>query len=152
MTDMNPLPQPTNLPPPPNARRGNGKLTAAGILQLIQGAFVGLVGLWLFSASQSGIGEIADDLTGGTLTFVAVLLIGISIALIWVAVMCIRGRKGGWVTTVVFQSIFLASSVLGLIGSPSEGDSAGGLVVIAYCGVALGLSISGGRELSKRFQ
>ena len=151
MSNDDSLPNPTPIPPPPaRSRPGNSRLTAAGVLQHIQGGLFGILGIWLFSASQSGIGEIADDLTGGALTFIALLLIGAAIALIWVAVLCIKGRRGGWITTVVFQSIFIVISLLGVIGSISEGTSAGGgIITTAYCGIALGLSWTGGKQLSR---
>ena len=153
MTNQNIPQDPPPPPPSPRSRNGNGKLTAAGVLQHIQGGLFGIGGLYLFSASQSGIGELADDLTGGALTFIALLLIGIAIALIWIAVLCIKGRKGGWVTTVVFQSIFVVLSVIGLLGALSEGNAdGGGLVVTAYCGVALFLAVKGGKELSQPSQ
>lgn len=132
------------LPPPsPGRAGGNGKLTAAGILQIIQGALAGIIGLWLFTVTQSDLGNAVDDLSGGSVTFAAVLCLAIAAALIWVAVLCIKGRKGGWVTVIVFQSIFLLGGLSNL--SNPEGPS-NAFVTIAYCGTALFLAISGGKE------
>jgi hypothetical protein len=131
-------------------RRGNGKLTAAGVLQIIQGALSGIFGLWLFSVTQSEVGGFVDDLAGGSLTFVAVLLVAIAVALIWVSVLCIKGRKGGWVTTVVFQSIFTFFTLIGLLGASSEdGSVGGGVLSTAYCAIALILAWSGGKQASR---
>jgi len=141
------------MPPPPPApsmslkatNTGNGRLTASGVLQIIEGALFAIFSLWLFSITQSQIGEFADDLTGGTITFLAVILLILSIALIWTAVMCIKARKGGWVSVVVFQSIFGVLSVLGIIGSAAEGNPAAGSVfVAAYCGIGVFLAVTGG--------
>lgn len=134
-------------PPPPSStpghRRGNGKLTAAGVLQIIEGSLVAIVGIWLFAVSQSDIGGFADDLTGGSITFGAFLFLIFGVALIWTAILCIKARKGGWITVIVFQSLFL----LGSLGGLSSSDGAGGaLVAIAFCGSALFLAISGGRQ------
>lgn len=145
-------------PPPPNGgpsaspliRRGNGKLTGAGVLQIIQGALSGILGLWLFSVSQSEIGGFVDDLSGGAFTFAAVVMVAIAVALIWMSVLCIKARKGGWVTTVVFQSLFVVFGVIGLIGASSEGNPVGGSVfTIVYCGIALYLAASGGQQSTR---
>ena len=61
------------MPPPPPApsmslkatNTGNGRLTASGVLQIIEGALFAIFSLWFFSITQSQIGEFADDLTGG---------------------------------------------------------------------------------------
>ena len=136
-------------PPPPMGmsmpaqRQGNGKLTAAGVLQIIEGALMAIIGIWLFAVSQSDIGGFADDITGGSITFGAILFLIFAVALIWTASMCIKARKGGWVTVIVFQSIFLLGSLSGL----SNSDGAGGaLVGVAYCGTALFCAISGGKQ------
>jgi hypothetical protein len=125
-------------------------LTGAGVLQIIQGAFSAIIGLWLFSVTQSEVGGFVDDLSGGTLTFAAVMMLGVGVVLIWVAVLCIKARKGGWVTTVVFQSIFTAVGVLAISGASSEGEPVGGAVVMAvYCGIALFLAIKGGKQSTR---
>jgi len=143
------------MPPPPPApsmslkatNTGNGRLTASGVLQIIEGALSAIFSLWFFSITQSQIGEFADDLTGGTITFLAAILLILSIALIWTAVMCIKARKGGWVSVVVFQSIFGVLSVLGIIGSAAEGTPAAGTVfVAAYCGIGVYLAVTGGKR------
>lgn len=145
-------------PPPPGAasassivspalRSGNGKLTGAGVLQIIQGALSGILGLWLFSVTQSEVGGFVDDLSGGSLTFIAVVMVAVAVVLIWMSVLCIKARKGGWVSTVVFQSIFVALGALGLVGAASEGEPVGGAVItIVYCGIALILAATGGKQ------
>ena len=130
------------LPPPRGQARGNGKLTAAGILQIIQGAIAAIFGLWLFTVTQSDLGGAVDDLSGGSVTFAALLLLVFAGALIWTAVLCLKGRKGGWVTVIVFQSIFVLGSLGGLSDPEGQGSA---IVSIAYCGAALYLAISGGR-------
>ena len=149
-----PITAPTYAPAPvvgaPVVRRGNGMLTGAGVLQIIQGALFGIIGLWLFSVTQSDVGGFVDDLSGGSITFAAVLMVGLAVALIWVAVLCIKARKGGWVTTVVFQSIFVFFGVFGVAGAQSEGESVGGaVVVLAYCAITLFLAASGGRQSTR---
>jgi hypothetical protein len=159
-----PVPTPTYAPPVlgaappipgpsvtgPVVRRGNGKLTGAGVLQIIQGALSAIVGLWLFSVTQSEVGGFVDDLSGGSLTFMAVIILVVGVALIWVAILCIKGRKGGWITTVVFQSIFTFFGVLAVIEASSEGNPVGGSVVtVVYCGIALFLAASGGKQTSR---
>lgn len=132
-------------PPPPKSgqRQGNGKLTTAGVLQIIQGAFTAIIGLWFFSVSQSELGGFADDLTGGSITFIAIILLIFGGALIWTAVLCIKARKGGWVTVIVFQSIFLLGSLSGLANPDGAGQA---IVGAAYCGTALFCAISGGKQ------
>lgn len=133
--------------PPPVQRRGNGKLTAGGVLQIIEGALTAIVALWLFAVTQSDIGGFADDLTGGSITFMAVILLILAVALIWTGALCIKARKGGWVTVVVFQGIFTAFSVIGILGSASnDAPIGGGLISAAYCGTALYLAASGGKQ------
>lgn len=132
------------IPPPPQGQpRGNGKLTAAGVLQIIEGGIAAIIGLWLFTVTQSELGGAVDDLSGGSLTFAAVLCLVFAAALIWTAVLCIKARKGGWVTVIVFQSIFL----LGSLSNLSNANGADGAIVsIVYCGAALFLAISGGKQ------
>lgn len=138
-------PSPPNHQPVVARSSGNGQLTAAGVLQIIEGAVTAIVGLWLFSVTQSTIGGIADDLSGGTLTFIAILCLVMAAALIWTAILCIKGRKGGWVTVIVFQSIFTIFWLLGFVSEPS-----GGIVLpLAYCGSALYCAIVGGRATEK---
>jgi hypothetical protein len=149
-----PVPTPNVAPPvqaaAPVVRRGNGKLTGAGVLQIIQGALSAIIGLWLFSVTQSEVGGFVDDLSGGSLTFMAVIMVAIGVALIWVAILCIKARKGGWVTTVVFQSIFTFFGVLAVIGASSEGNPVGGAVItVVYCGIALFLAASGGKQSTR---
>ncbi len=135
---------------PSVVRRGNGKLTGAGVLQIIQGSLSGIIGLWLFSVTQSEVGGFVDDLSGGSLTFMAVIMVAVAVVLIWMSVLCIKARKGGWVTTVVFQSIFVAFGVLGFIGAASEGNPVGGAVItIVYCGIALYLAAAGGKQSTR---
>ena len=120
------------------------------MLQIIQGALSGIIGLWLFSVTQSEVGGFVDDLSGGSLTFMAVIMVAVAVVLIWMSVLCIKARKGGWVTTVVFQSIFVAFGVLGLIGAASEGNPVGGAVItIVYCGIALFLAVTGGKQSTR---
>jgi hypothetical protein len=108
------------------------------------------MGLWLFSVTQSDFGGFVDDLSGGTFTLVAIVMIGIAVALIWIAILCIKARKGGWVTTVVFQSIFTFFGVLAVFGSLSEGDPVGGAVfTVVYCGIALFLAAKGGKQSTR---
>lgn len=149
-----PVATPTYAPGPvgaaPVVRRGNGMLTGAGVLQIIQGALSGIFGLWLFSVTQSEVGGFVDDLSGGSLTFMAVILVAIAVVLIWVSVMCIKARKGGWVTTVVFQSLFTFFGVLAVLGASSEGEPVGGAVLtVVYCGIALFLAASGGKKSTR---
>lgn len=133
--------------PPVAQRRGNGRLTAAGVLQIIEGALTVIAALWMFSVTQSEIGGFADDLTGGSITFVAALLLALGIALIWTAILCIKARKGGWVSVVVFQSIFGVLAILGVFGAASEGSPVGGGVFsAAYCGIAVFLAATGGKQ------
>jgi len=133
------------LPPPlsPGRAGGNGKLTSAGVLQIIQGALAAILGLWLFTVTQSDLGGAVDDLSGNSVTFAAAICLGFAAALIWTAVLCIKGHKGGWVTVIVFQSIFLLGGLSNLSNPDGMGNA---FVTIAYCGAALFLAISGGKE------
>ena len=141
-----PPPPPLGSASVPAQRRGNGKLTAAGVLQIIQGALASIIGIWLFSVTQSDVGGFLDDVSGGSLTFAAVIVLVIGVALIWTAVLCIKARKGGWVTVIVLQSIFL----LGSLGGLGNSDGAGGAIFgIAYCGAALFCAISGGKQSTR---
>lgn len=119
-------------------------------MQIVQGGLFAIFGLWLFSVTQSEIGGLVNDLSGGALTSVAVFLLAMAGVLIWIGAWCIKARKGGWVTTVVFQSIFVAFILLGLANSGSDGGSAGSSVLIlAYCGLTLGLALSGGKKSAR---
>lgn len=102
-----------------------------------------LGGVWLLWAVSTDSDEWFDDMSGGSITSVAIVCFGFAAALILVAMACIKGRKGGWVTVIVFQSIFLLSSLNGLSNPEGTGNA---IVSIAFCGTALYLAIAGGRE------
>ena len=116
-----------------------GRLRAAGIMGIVQASLALLVGLWIMSVAQSDAGEFLDSISGGTLTFLGVLMLAIGGGVLTAGIGSVRGRSWGRVTLIVFESIFLLLLIIGL----ANGDSGGGTVVaVLYTGTVLGLAAS----------
>ncbi len=116
----------------------DGKLIAAGIMTIIQGALSALAGIWLISLSQSGIGRLADEFSGGALTAIALVVLALAGALLTGGVGAVRGRNWGRILIIVLQAIFLVLVVLAIVDSPD--DAAGATFYVIYCGVVLALA------------
>ena len=113
---------------------------AAGIMMIIQAAVTTLVGLWLFSVTTSDIGDSVDNLSGGTITFAAIVVTLLGLGMLWTGIGSVRGRGWARITTIVLQSIFV---VLTLVGLTQGGNNAGGAIIpIAWGGTILGLAIA----------
>lgn len=130
--------QPYGATPAPT-KSADGRLMAAGVMTIIQGSIAAIFGLWFFSLSQSDGGEIVDDLSGGAITAVALIVLALAAALLAAGIGSVRGRTWGRITTIVLEAIFVALTLLGLSGS---GDAGGAIVPLVYCGIVLGLAAS----------
>lgn len=117
-----------------------GRLVAAGVMTIIEASLMLILGLWMFSLSNSTVGGIADDLTGGALTFITLLITGIGVTLLAAGVGSCRGRHWARITVVVLHGIgaafFLIAAVSGGTSDPSpsyngtaESSPVGGFVV-----------------------
>lgn len=143
-----PLPQSgmAGLPyaPPAIAPTGSngasqGRLRAAGIMGIVQASLALLVGLWIMSVAQSDAGELLDSISGGTLTFIGVLMLAIGGGVLTAGIGSVRGRPWGRITLIVFESIFLLLLIIGL----ANGSEGGGAVLsLLYTGTVLGLAAS----------
>ena len=142
---MPPPPPPMTPPPAPAPQSGgvpakDGRLTAAGVMMIVQAALVLIVGLWMFSVTTSTVGGALDDMSGGTITFLAILVLAIGGGLLTVGIATVRQRNWGRVTTIVLESIAL----LGIVINIAQGKVAGGTVVsIAWVGAMLYLAVKG---------
>jgi hypothetical protein len=136
-------------PPPPPATSGqtstgvatkDGRLTAAGVMMIIQSALVLIVGLWLLSVTTSDVGGALNDLSGGTITFLAILALLVGGGLLTVGIATVRQRNWGRVTTIVLEAI----AAVGVLANIVNGKFNGGTVVsIVWVGSMLYLAIKG---------
>lgn len=141
---------PSRLGAAPSATTTNAMLVAASVMQLVEGIIGAIVGLWLLAVAQSTLGGLIDDISGGAVTTLGLVIMAFSAGLIVLSVQCMRRRRGAWITTVVFQSIVVVFVVLAFVSAlgDSSGDSGAGAAVLPllYSGAILGLAIVGGRR------
>ena len=109
---------------------------------IIQASITLIVGLFIFSVSQSdGVFGWLDDVSGGTITFIALITLGMGAGLLWTGIGTIKNRSWARIATIVLQSIF---TVLILVGAVSgDGSASGALVPLIWAGTILGLAIAG---------
>ena len=140
-----PPPPPPIAPPTPAPQSGgvpakDGRLTAAGVMMIVQAALLLIVGLWLFSVTTSDVGGAVDNLSGGTLTFLAILVLIIGGGLLTVGIATVRQRNWGRITTIVIEAL----SALAILSNIVQGKVAGGTVIpVAWVGAMLYLAIKG---------
>lgn len=129
-------------PPPPStgstAHAGrSGKTTAAGVLVIIQGAVWLLMALALLSFRTSAIGSIFDDLAGGILTLVTIVVFAIGGGCLWTGISLLRLKSWARITAIVIGAIDLLISILTLV---SPDGVASGLVMVIWSGAIIYLS------------
>ena len=123
------LPQHTTMPypsmqpagyvqhaPRPTTATG-GRLIAAGVMTIIEAVLALIFGLWMFSLTTSAVGGLADDLTGGALTFVALLVLVIGAALLTSGIGSCKGRNWARITVIVLHAIAAVIFVFAAIDS-----------------------------------
>lgn len=138
----------SSMPPPPPSNQSpvavkrDGKLIASGIMMIIQASITLIVGLFFFSVSQSdGVVGWLNDVSGGTITFIALITLAMGTGLLWTGIGTIKNRGWARIATIVLQSIF---TVLILVGAVSgDGSASGALVPLIWAGTILGLAIAG---------
>lgn len=137
---------PTSLPPgyvmdgagPP--ARTDGKLIAAGVITIVQAVLILLGGLLTLIMAQSEIGRLADQLSGGLVTFIGLFLLGVGASVMIAGINTCRGRSWARILVIVLQSIF----VLLVLVSLADPDAVGGaLIGLVISGAALLLAALG---------
>lgn len=136
----------TALPATAAPKSANGKLIAAGVMEIIQGALGIIFGLWLLSLSQNGIIQFIDGAAGGAITLIAIIMLVIGGSGLAAAIGCLKGRPWGIITTIVLQSIGLVLFFVGLVNGGNDGNPGGALVAVAYIVTVLGLAIAGMKQ------
>ena len=128
-------------PPPPNGSNGkqgrSGKITAAGVLVIIQGAVWLLMAIALLSFRSSTIGSIFDDLAGGILTLATIVVFLIGAGCLWTGIALLKLNNWARITAIVIGAIDLLISVLTLV---SPDGVATGLIMIIWSGAIIYLA------------
>jgi hypothetical protein len=101
----------------------SGKLIAAGVMTLLEAGILLLVGLWLLSVSTSDVGGFVDDVSGGAITFAALLVLAMGGGLLAAGVGSCKGLNWGRMMVIVLHGIGLALLVIGLLGSAGDSGS-----------------------------
>lgn len=130
-------------PPPPNGNNNqqgrSGKTTAAGVLVVIQGAVWLLMAIALLSFRTSAIGSIFDDLAGGILTLVTIVVFLIGAGCLWTGISLLRSKSWARITAIVIGAIDLLISIITVV---SPDGVATGLIMVIWSGAIIYLSAS----------
>lgn len=130
-------------PPPPNGNNDqqgrSGKTTAAGVLVVIQGAVWLLMAIALLSFRTSAIGSIFDDLAGGILTLVTIVVFLIGTGCLWTGISLLRSKSWARITAIVIGAIDLLISIITVV---SPDGVATGLIMVIWSGAIIYLSAS----------
>jgi len=130
-------------PPPPNGSNNqpgrSGKTTAAGVLVVIQGAVWLLMAIALLSFRTSAIGSIFDDLAGGILTLVTIVVFLIGGGCLWTGISLLRSKSWARITAIVIGAIDLLISIITVV---SPDGVATGLIMVIWSGAIIYLSAS----------
>jgi len=115
---------------------------AAGFMMIIQAAATVLIGLWLFTVTTSDLGDSdlgdrVESLSGGAVTFLAIVFTLFGLGILWTGIGAVRGRGWARITTIVLQSIFLVLTTFLL---PRGGSV---IIPLAWGATVLGLAIAG---------
>lgn len=122
------------------APRTDGKLIAAGVITIVQAALLLLAALLTLTLAQSEIGRLADDISGGVVTFIGLFLLGVGATVLIAGINTCRGRNWARILVIVLQSIFILLTVASL----TDPDAVGGAVIgLAICAAALILAALG---------
>lgn len=122
------------------APRTDGKLIAAGVITIVQAALLLLAALLTLTLAQSEIGRLADDVSGGVVTFIGLFLLGVGATVLIAGINTCRGRNWARILVIVLQSIFILLTVASL----TDPDAVGGAVIgLAICAAALILAALG---------
>lgn len=121
------------------AARTDGKLIAAGVITIVQAVLTLIAGIFVISVAQSEVGRLADDLSGGVVTFIGLIVLGIGVTLLVAGINTCRGRNWARILVIVLQAIFIVLTLGSLAG-----DGAGGVVIgLLISGSALILAVLG---------
>ena len=130
-------------PPPPNGNNNqqgrSGKTTAAGVLVVSQGAVWLLMAIALLSFRTSAIGSIFDDLAGGILTLVTIVVFLIGAGCLWTGISLLRSKSWARITAIVIGAIDLLISIITVV---SPDGVATGLIMVIWSGAIIYLSAS----------
>ena len=126
-----------DLPPPPPTATDNmpsqgksrdGKATAAGVLVVIQGALWLIGGLFLLSFRTSDLGSWADDIAGGVITFLTILVLLIGAACLWTGISLLRSKRWARITAIVIGGIDLLMTIPAFASADGIGSGLIGLI------------------------
>ena len=131
-----PLPPPVTAPP---GRSRNGKATAAGVLLIIQGAVWLIGGIALLSFRTSDLGSWADDIAGGIITFLTIMVLLVGVLCLWVGISVLKCRNWARITGIVIGGLDLLACLPSF--TSSDGITSG-IVGVVWSGAIIYLSVN----------